>query len=165
MSNHNLDLLGHPIPEPKELPHGRQLIDLTELIGHTVKLVFEGTDLKSEPWLADIVIVTETHCFIALRADDDGLQPINPYKPQKLGNFVSIRAMARCGLLGAEALAAQVRAEELERIRDLKESAQKFRSTALDSIRWAERDEAKAAELEAEIAQRAQVKKDPSNAN
>lgn len=158
MSNHNLDLLGHPIHEPEELPHGKQLTDLTELIGHTVKLVFEGTDLKTDPWFADVVIATETGCFIALKADEDVVQPINPYKPQPLGAFVSTRAMARCGLLGAEAIAAQKRADEVERLRNLKKSAEESRSRAADNIRSAERDEAKAAELEAEINQRDQAK-------
>lgn len=155
--SHTPPSLSQPESEPKELPHAKQLTDLTELIGHTVKLVFEGADLKGQPWWADAVIVTESGCFIALKADEDDVLPITPYKPQKLDAFVTARAMARHGLLGPDAEAAQKRAEELERIRELRESAQKSRATAVDNIRWAEQAEAKAAELEAEIKQRAQA--------
>lgn len=157
MSNNNLDLLGRPVTEPQQ---GKQLTDLTDLIGHTVKLVFEGTDLKTDPFYPGAVIVTETGCFIAIKADDDEIAVTNPYQPQSLKAFVGTKAMAREGLLGEEAIAAQKRADELERIRLLKKSAQESRARALDNARCAERDEAKAAELEAEIAQRAQAQKD-----
>lgn len=162
MTNNHVDLLGHPVIEPMELAHGKQLTDLTELIGHTVKLAFEGTDLKASPWYAQAVIVTETGCFIALKVDEgEDVAVINPYQRQELSAFVSTGAMARCGLLGTDAVAAQKRAEALEHIRYLKKSAEESRARATESLVWAERDEAKAAELEAEIAQRAMVQKGP----
>lgn len=163
MTNNNFDLLGHPIQEHKELPHGKQLTDLSKLIGHTVKLVFEGTDLKTSPWYADAVIVTETGCFIALKVDEgEDLAVVTPYQPQSLKAFVSTKAMAREGLLGEEAIAAQKRSDELEQIRFLKESAKESRKSAADNLRCAERDEAKAAELEAEIERNTHMQKEQS---
>lgn len=140
---------------PNELPHGKQLTELTDLIGHTVKLVFEGTDLKADPFYPNVVIVTETGCFIAFKADDDEIAVTNPYIPQSLKTFVGTKAMAREGLLGPKAVETQKRADELERIRYLKKSAKEARHTASENTRRAERDEAEAAKLETEIAQSA----------
>lgn len=149
--NHNPDLFGHVLPEPEELPRDKQLTDLTELIGHTVKLVFEGTDLKTMPFNADAVIVTETGCFIALKADDDDLFPVNPYRPEQLGAFVTTHAMARSGLMGQEQVAIQRRKDEIARVAELRNEAADMRRSAQSSSDSADRYEAQAAELEAKL--------------
>lgn len=159
MSSHNLDLLGHPIPEPKDLPHGKRLSSFDDLIGHTITHIFEEDDCIND----QLVIVTETRCHLAVNARHSGCDEDTPQieTAQAWGDasaftietHVKAETLRRHGLLGAEAAAAQKRADELKRIKHLKESAQKSRSSAADNIRWAERDEAMAAKLEAEIAQ------------
>lgn len=147
----SVDLFGHRIPEPEELPRDKHLTDLTDLIGHTVKLVFEGDDLKTNPWFSDAVIVTETGCFIALKADDDGLLPVNPYRPEQLGSFVTTQAMARHGLMGQEQVAIQRRQDEIARVADLRKEAASLRTSAQVNSDCADTYEAQAAELEAKL--------------
>lgn len=157
MSMNNLDLLGHPIPDPKDLPRNKRLSSFDDLIGHTIMHIFEEDDCINE----QMVIVTETRCHLEVNAvhgdcdeDDPRIQTTSVWGDDSsytIEKYVNAETLRRHGLLGAEAAAAQKRADELKRIQYLKESAQESRSRAADNIRWAERDEAKAAELEAEI--------------
>lgn len=58
------DLLGDPLPDP--LPEGERFTRMEQLVGHTIKAVFEDTTR------AQLVIVTDTLCWIPLNADGDG---------------------------------------------------------------------------------------------
>lgn len=60
----NTDLLGDPLPDP--LPEGERFTRIEQLVGHTVKAVFEDT--KG----AQLVIVTDTLCWLPMDADSDG---------------------------------------------------------------------------------------------
>ena len=55
--------------EDKTLPVGKQLFELSDLVGHTIRAVFEP---PHEANLADLVLLTETDCFIAINAEMAG---------------------------------------------------------------------------------------------
>lgn len=61
------DLLGDPMPAP--LPSGEQLRYFDQLVGHTILAVFEGSLCAPH---VDVVIVTETKCWLVAHADHDG---------------------------------------------------------------------------------------------
>lgn len=99
MTNHQThDLLGDPLPEP--LPEGVRLTDIHELAGHTIKAVFEGMECKQP---ADLVIVTETRCWMALQAVEDG--PDNTFigdsygTSSNLGDFVAATDLLQAGCI------------------------------------------------------------------
>lgn len=144
------------------LPIGMQITDPDDLAGQTIKMVFQGDDLKTEPFFPDLVIVTTSSSPPLSAIKFPVSVTITTFKNQRISSFVSPAAMARYGLLGAEAIAAQKRADELEHILFLKKSAEESRNRAADNLRWAERDESRAAALEAEIAQRDQAQ-EPQN--
>lgn len=55
--------------EDKTLPENQQLFSLASLAGHTIKCVVEPiNDVNRYPY-ADFVIVTETMCWVAFKAD------------------------------------------------------------------------------------------------
>jgi hypothetical protein len=61
------DLLGDPLPEP--LPANQQLTDVDQLQGHSILAVF---DLPNGRYQADLVIVTESGCWLVMNAEVDG---------------------------------------------------------------------------------------------
>lgn len=61
------DLLGDPMPAP--LPSGERLRYFDQLVGHTILAVFEGSMCAPD---VDVVIVTETKCWLGAHADHDG---------------------------------------------------------------------------------------------
>lgn len=69
MSEHKTehDLFGDPIPAP--LPSGERLRYFDQLVGHKILAVFDG--MQCAPHV-DVVIVTETKCWLAAVAEDDG---------------------------------------------------------------------------------------------
>ena len=61
------DLLGHNIPD--DLPANKQLTDVSELAGHTIKAAIDAPGGRYD---CDLVIVTETGCWLAIQAEKDG---------------------------------------------------------------------------------------------
>lgn len=61
------DILGDPIPEP--LPSGERFRYFEQLVGHKILAVFEDSLCASH---VDMVIVTETKCWLVAHADHDG---------------------------------------------------------------------------------------------
>lgn len=96
MSEH--DLLGDPIPEP--LPSGERFRYFDQLVGHTILAVFE--DSRCAPHV-DVVIVTDTKCWLVAHADHDGDSAfivVNDYGHQKsLNDYVKAKDLMDTGCI------------------------------------------------------------------
>lgn len=62
-----LDLLGDELPEP--LPQGLQLTDWRQLTGHKILAAIDEPGGRRQ---ADMLIITETNCWMALKTESDG---------------------------------------------------------------------------------------------
>lgn len=121
MTTHqHTDLLGDPLPDP--LPEGERLTDVDQLVGHTIKAVFERPRCGPHFLSADLVLVTETRCWITfeISSDDDdaSLEVSGGYhlglKPQaSLSDYVGADELLRGGCIHA-AEHAVLKAEEVK---------------------------------------------------
>lgn len=80
------DLLGDPLPDyTPELPRNEQFSEFDQLVGHTIKAVFDPPTGGHRS--ADLVVVTETGCWIAAEAAVDGCGDDAAYLSVKSGLF------------------------------------------------------------------------------
>lgn len=117
------DLLGDPLPDP--LPEGERFTRVEQLVGHTIKAVFE--DAKG----AQLVIVTDTLCWLPLNADSDGdstyiSAPYDVYS-KTLTDFVAAAPLFHSGCISQAAYL------ELKKIED--EDAEVRRQRTLNYLR------------------------------
>jgi hypothetical protein len=94
-----------------------QLRDLNSLVGHTIKAVIEGPMGKSD---VDIVIITETGCWLALKAEGGGYDEAptietHPYYggDRPLGDYLSAMDALHHGLINKTTFEL-LRAKEME---------------------------------------------------
>lgn len=101
------------------LDQDTQIRDFDDLVGHTIKAVIEQPMGKRE---ADVVIVTETGCWIALKAEGGSydeaptLEIDQPYyggKEVTLGDYLSAADALHSGLIN-QATFELLRAKELQ---------------------------------------------------
>lgn len=93
-----IDLLGDPVAEP--LPAGERLRYFDQLVGHKILAVFEGTEC--EPY-EDVVIVTETKCWLTAQAEHDGdsayIVVSNSYRERNLSDYVKAKRLLETGCI------------------------------------------------------------------
>lgn len=127
------DLLGDPLPDyTPELPRNEQFSDFIQLVGHTIKAVFDPPTGGQRS--ADLVVVTETGCWIAAEAATDGCGEDSAYLNVKsshigvgvISDYCSASELLSAGVISQaehdllakqeadrKAMAAQLRAERL----------------------------------------------------
>ena len=129
MNTPRLDLLGDPLPEP--LPEGQQFFHIDQLVGHTIKAAFDSPDGHAE---ADIILVTETNCWIALRADEAETPYINVVRgygsDMRLSSFVSASELLRTGCIGTPEFNALFAEENAQRLAENTRRAKQLREQA-----------------------------------
>jgi len=105
------DLLGDKAPEP--LPAGTNLRYFEDLVGHTILAVFEGRRARRG---AQLVIVTETKCWLTAHAEPDGDSPYIavPYgiDGQLLSDYVRSNDLFETGCINAGEFEVLRKAEE-----------------------------------------------------
>lgn len=111
--NQHTDLLGDPLPEP--LP-ANQHLHWHELVGHTIKAVIEDPAGIKE---ADVLIITETNCFLPVRAipEDQDTASISTGQgffssPSALSEWASARELLDAGAINAGEYQALKEAED-----------------------------------------------------
>lgn len=105
------DLLGDPLPEP--LPSGERFRYFDQLVGHTILAVFEGMQCARD---ADVVIVTETKCWLAAGAEDDGdsadICVYDTYSQRSLNDYVKAKDLLDSGCINQGEFEVLRKAEE-----------------------------------------------------
>lgn len=110
----NLDLLGDPLPEP--LPSGERLRYWNDLVGHTIIAAFE--DFRKDRNDIDILLVTETKCWIAGAATHDGFEDA-PYlevvtRGDSLHDFVTAQRLLDANCINPSEFAELQKAEDTQ---------------------------------------------------
>lgn len=105
---------------PSPLPHDKQLTRESELVGHTIAaMVMEPCGAVN----ADVVIVTETGCWLVIVAEVDDDEPIlnvNTSTVRVLRDYLSAGDMLSAGLI-LEGEFDAIRTAEMERERIVKQ--------------------------------------------
>lgn len=95
-----IDLLGDPVAEP--LPAGERLRYFDQLVGHKILAVFEGTECEPH---VDVVIVTETKCWLTAHAERDGdsayIVISGSYRENNLSDYVKAKRLLDAGCINA----------------------------------------------------------------
>lgn len=116
------DLLGDPLPDyTPELPRNEQFSEFFQLVGHTIKAVFDPPAGGKRS--ADLVVVTETGCWIAAEASVDGCGEDSAFLSVKDGRFGGGEISDYCS--AAELLRAGVISQVEHDFLALKEAEQK----------------------------------------
>lgn len=146
---HSVDLFGHVIPAPEELPRDKQLTDESELIGHTIRQVFSMNCCKND----QMVILTETGCWLILTGyDDEGDESVTVETNKlELLDVVYPQWLLKSGIVPQSHREAFERETKRKQIAEMRADAAKCRSQADASIRLAERKAREADELEATL--------------
>lgn len=130
----NVDLLGDPLPDyTPALPVKEKLRHFDDLVGHTIKAVFDPPTGKRN---AELVIVTETGCWIAAAAQTDGcgedsasVEVLCGYGGgEMLSDYCSANELMRAGVISAAEHEELRKAEEAQAAKSKEERAARLRS-------------------------------------